>query len=80
MRLVGAAMSSTCWCGAWAAGHDALREAGSRPRARALRPSGAMGSPASRFDPVHITPSSPFPSLSGAAAPDLYAARSSGSR
>lgn len=37
-RLVAAARSSTCWCGAWAAGHEALREAGSRPKARTLRP------------------------------------------
>ena len=33
VTAVGAAMSSTCWCGAWAAGHDAFREGWVKPEA-----------------------------------------------
>src|SRR5574338_648868 len=52
--LVGAAVCSTCWCGTReAAGHDAVREAWSRPKTRAQWRYGEMWVfRASGFDPL----------------------------
>jgi hypothetical protein len=66
----------------WAAGHNALREDGSRPKTRALKRSGACGFSRLRLSTlVSITPCLPFPNSKARPArpPRPYAAAGSGS-